>query len=668
MAENSIQQEIAKLRNEIRRHDYLYYVLAQPEIEDFDYDQLMRKLQDLEEQHPELMTADSPTQRVGGEPVSGFRQVTHSPRMLSLANCYTVEELQAFDERLRKIIPEKNIEYVCELKIDGVALSLTYADHQLVRAATRGNGEVGDDITANVRTIKAIPLSVPDDFPPDFEVRGEVYYPKADFEQMNKARIQSGQNPFMNPRNGAAGTLKMLDSRKVAKRPLRFFAYSLLLKNLEITTHWELLNNLKAAHFPVEPNRIIAKDIDSVEQYWKKWDEQHKELPYEADGVVVKLNNIADQQEAGYTAKSPRWAIAFKYSPVNAITTINDVKWQVGRTGTITPVAEMERVLLLGTWVKRATLHNYDEIKRLDVRIGDRVEVKKGGEIIPKVVRVVKEDRGENSLPIDVPEQCPVCDTELEHEEDGVFIRCPNWKCPAQIKGRIEHFASRGALDIDGLGSKTVDLLVSNEMVEDAGDLYFLTAEKVKKLPGFSDLSAENLINGLNRSKSQPFDRILFALGIKHVGSGAARLIAAKFPDFESLQSATVQELVAIDEVGSITAEAILQHLERPEVKELIGKLIKSGITGTQKGQEDSEQPDQNLEGLTFVLTGALENFTRDEAAEEIRRRGGRVTSSVSKKTSYVLVGKDPGSKKVKAEKFGIKILDEAQFRELINR
>ncbi len=662
MDRDTKSQEINRLREEIRKHDHLYYVLASPEISDFEYDQLMKQLEALESELPELITPGSPTQRVGGEPIPGFSVVQHSTPMLSLSNCYTVEELRAFDKRLRGLY-DGEPEYMCELKIDGVALMLSYRNHVLVQAATRGDGESGDDVTANVRTIKAVPLTVPDELPPDFEVRGEIYYPRSKFEAMNKARIDQGLKAFMNPRNGAAGTLKLLDSREVAKRPLNFFAYSLLGDSLSVETIGDMFDLLETGRFPTEQNRKRCRSLEEVEAYWLHWDQHRDDLAYDTDGVVCKLVDITGQIELGNTAKSPRWAIAFKYSPVNAETRLNRVTWQVGRTGSITPVADLDPVLLLGTWVKRATLHNWGEIERLGVQVGDKVEVKKGGEIIPKIVKVIADSEKTEKEKIEQPDCCPVCESKLIREEDEAIIRCPNWHCQAQIRGRIIHFASRNAMDIEGLGTKTVDLLVEHDLISDVGDLYFLTHKEVEALPRLAELSAENLIKSLKESHNKPFDRLLFGLGIRHVGSGAARVISARYPDLSRLSESTVEDLEAIDEIGPTTAESIVSAFCEEGFQKVVGKLKEAGVTGV---AVEIPQLEQVFEGKTFVLTGTLNNYTRQEAAEAIRLRGGRVTSSVSKKTSYVLAGSDPGTKFEKAGKLGVDVIDERAFKVLL--
>jgi len=678
----AVSGEVKRLRAEIRRHDYLYYVLAAPEMSDREYDRLMQRLEELEAAWPELVTSDSPTRRVGGEPLGGFTQVRHDEPMLSLTNCYSTEELRDFDRRVRELydgLPE----YVCELKIDGVAVKLTYRGRGFVRGATRGDGVTGDDITANLRTIRSIPLSVPDSFTADFEVRGEVYFPRAEFERMNRERAAKGLKTFMNPRNGAAGTLKLLDPKEVARRPLRFFAYALTGlespplnpppetgggikgggKKPSVSTQSDALELLEHGRFPTESHWELCRSPDEVEAFWKRWNGQRHHLPYDADGVVVKLNDLAGHKRLGATARSPRWAIAFKFAVEGVVTRLNDVTWQVGRTGALTPVAELEPVLLMGTTVKRATLHNEDEIERLDVRVGDRVEVEKGGEVIPKVVRALLDRRSPDVHPVHAPELCPECGTPLVRDTEEVAIRCPNWDCPAQVRGRIIHFASRGGMDIEGLGSKTVDAIINAGLVKDAGDLYSLTAEQIEELPRHAEISADNLLRGLEVSKRRPFDRLLFALGIRHVGSGVARVIAAKYGDFDSLSRAGEEELEQIDEVGPVIAASIVQFFSSEPNRILIDKLKMAGVTG---GSVAEVELSQHLAGRTFVLTGALEGFTRDQAAEAIRVRGGRVTSSVSKKTDYVVAGAEPGSKLDKAHKLGVKVIDETGFRSLL--
>jgi len=655
-------KEITRLRGEINRHDYLYYVLAEPEIPDHQYDALMRRLIELERAYPDLVTDDSPSRRVGGQPVSGFEQVRHSSRMLSLANSYDIDELLDFDRRVREAYG-RDPEYVCELKIDGVAIALTYRNRILTRGATRGDGAVGDDVTANIRTIRSIPLSVSSDMPLDFEVRGEVYYPRAEFAEMNAGREEAGLKPFMNPRNGAAGTLKMLDPQEVARRPLRFFAYTILGDTVKLETQAQVLTLLRQGNFPTNPYWELCKGMDEVRAFLSRWNEARFDLPYDTDGVVIKLNDVTAWERLGSTAKSPRWAVAYKFSTEKALTRLLDVTWQVGRTGTVTPVAELAPVLLLGTIVKRATLHNEDEIKRLGIRKGDWVEIEKGGEIIPKVIRFIAERRPADSEEIVAPEQCPECNTRLERDEEEVAIRCPNRRCPAQVMGRISHFASRGAMDIDGLGHRTVEAIVSSGLVNDAGDLYSLTAGQVKELPGMAELSANNLIKGIQASKYRPFERLLFGLGIRHVGLGAARLIAERYGSLDALQQASEDELRSIPEIGAVIAGSIRRFFADPEERELVRKLKEAGVLS---GERKTGAGPQTLAGKTFVFTGALESFSRERAGEMIRERGGRVSGSVSRKTDFVVAGENAGSKYTRAQKLGVTILSEQDFIDLL--
>ncbi len=673
---NDIRLEIEELRAKIREHDYYYYVLAEPKISDAEYDSLMRRLQDLESTHPELITPDSPTQRVGGAPLEEFEQVKHRVPMMSLANCYTFEELREFDRRVRELYG-KNPNYVCELKIDGVAVSLRYENGVMVQGATRGDGFVGDDITVNLKTIKSIPLKVNlKEIPDIFEVRGEVYFPRAEFEKMNAERAAQGLKTFMNPRNAAAGTLKLLDPREVATRPLRFFAYYLIFyertaDGLETQSQWgfrtqyEVLKFLQRCGFPVNTYFKLCSDISEVEDYWRYWEEHHNQLPFDADGIVVKLDDLEGQEILGSTAKSPRWAVAFKFVAEGSITKLNAVTWQVGRTGALTPVAELEPVLLAGTIVKRATLHNQDEINRLGVMLGDYVEIEKAGEIIPKVLRVLIEKRTSDVSPIEIPKVCPICQTMLVKDLDEVVLRCPNWFCPARIIGRITHFASRGAMDIEGLGDKTVELFFNANLIKDIGDIYTLTAEQIEALPRQAETSADNLLRAIAQSKSRPFDRLLFGLGIRHIGRNVARILAQKYPSFKAIETATQDELTKIPDIGPTIAASIVEFFKDENERAVIEKLKKAGL-GLDEAK--SESMPQVLAGKTFVLTGTLQRWTREQAEEAIRLRGGKATSSVSKKTDYVVAGREAGSKLDKAKALGIKIIGEEEFETLLNK
>ncbi|MFC2150026.1 NAD-dependent DNA ligase LigA [Calditrichota bacterium] len=661
MAKNgSVEAKIADLRSAINQHDYLYYVLAQPELSDRDYDLLFKELQTLEEAHPELITPDSPTQRVAGQPLEGFETVTHPTPMLSLGNCYEREELLAFHKRVTDLYG-KDPEYVCELKIDGVACQLLYRDSKLTIGATRGDGVSGDDITANIRTIKAIPLSTPDFMPLNFEVRGEVYYPRAEFAELNRKREVEGLFAFANPRNSAAGTLKSLDTQEVARRPLRFFAYVLAGDRIGIKTQAEALDLLEKAHFPVNRERKLYRSIEEVLAYREYWNIHRSELPYDVDGVVVKLNDLAGQAELGSTARTPRWAIAYKFEVESGVTELLNVRWQVGRTGSVTPVADLEPVLLQGTTVRRATLHNQDEIKRLQVKIGDSVQIEKGGEVIPKIVAVI--ERGKTVREIEIPENCPVCGTELIQSEEEVAIRCPNYVCDAQVRGRIEHYASRTALDIEGLGSKTIELLLSEKLIHDVADLYTLQADQLASLPGMGDLSAQRLLDGLAASKEQPFERLLFGLGIRHVGRGVAKVISRHFGDFATLRGAEAEDLEVIPEIGGKIAQSVVNFFADLQSSAVVSKLEMAGVRGKQPERDKLEQI---FAGKTFVLTGTLSKFSREEAAGEIEARGGKASSSVSKKTDYVVAGENAGSKLEKAQQLKVSILQEDEFLELI--
>jgi DNA ligase (NAD+) len=655
-------KEIEWLRAEINRHDHLYYVKASPEITDQEYDALMRQLMQLETLWLDEIPPDSPSQRVGGAPLEGFKQIRHQTPMLSLSNTYNTEELKDFDQRVKELYGN-DPEYVCELKIDGVAVSLSYIDRKLSFAVTRGDGQIGDDITVNVRTIRSIPLSVPDYMPSDFTVRGEIYYPRDEFEKMNRDREQDGLKPFMNPRNGAAGTLKMLDPQEVARRPLRFFSYMLLGEMANLNRHSEALDLLKRGNFPVNKEAKTCRGLPEIIDYINDWDEKRHNLSYDTDGVVVKLNDMKAWDRLGATGKSPRWAVAYKFTTEQAITKLLDITWQVGRTGAVTPVAELEPVLLLGTVVKRATLHNEDEIKRLGIRRLDFVEIEKGGEIIPKVLRYIPEKRTDESEEIEFRKTCPECDTVLVRDESEVVLRCPNYLCPAQVKGRISHYASRGAMDIDGLGFKTVEMIVDAGLAKDISDLYNLDYERIAQLDGMGEISAEKLRKGVETSKSRPFERLLFGLGIRHVGIGVARVLAQNYNDLDSLINANVQQLQAIPEVGSVIAESIKKFFNAETNQKLIEKLNKAGLISEVVKREEIPQ---TLKGKTFVLTGTLSGFTRDSAADTIRAKGGSVTSSVSRKTDFVVAGENPGSKYIKAEKYKVKILDEKQFVRMI--
>lgn len=669
----NIRQEIERLRREIRRHDYLYYVLARPEISDYEYDMLLKRLEELEKRYPEFITPDSPTQRVSGEPTKEFPVIYHRKPMLSLSNTYNEAEIRDFDRRVRSLLePGEAYAYVCELKIDGVAMSLLYENGVLVRAATRGDGFRGDDVTNNVRTIRGLPLKLETSDPAlqNIEVRGEVYFLKASLEKLNEERIRNGEPPFANPRNAAAGSLKLQDPREVARRPLRMFCYYLdpLTPNHGIQTQLQALETLKRLLFPVNPHYRLCSSVDEVIDYWREWQEKHSSLPYEIDGVVAKVNSFEQQQRLGSTAKSPRWAIAFKFAAEQAITRVREIIWQVGRTGIVTPVAILNPVHLSGTVVSRATLHNLDEIERLDVRVGDSVVLEKAGEIIPKIIRVVTDMRPPDLPPYRPPKNCPVCGTPLVRPPGEVALVCTNARCPAQVAGRIEHFASRRAMDIEGLGEKVVALLLQNRLIEDFGDLYYLKKQDIAPLERMGEKSAENLIQAIQASKNRPLERLIYALGIRYVGEEVARILAQHFRSLDQLMETDSEALAAIPGIGLKTAESIRSFFQNPENRRVIEKLRRAGVRFQAEEEEQPAALDERFAGKTFVFTGTLSRFTRDQAARLVEERGGRVSNSLSRKTDYLVVGTDPGSKLQKAQQLGVQILNEEDFYRMLEQ
>jgi len=664
----SVKDKIEQLRRQIRRYDYEYYVLAQPSVSDFEYDQLMKELEELERRHPELITPDSPSQRVSGQPTKEFPTVKHRYPMLSLANTYNAGEFVDFDQRVRNgLPPDSPVEYVAELKIDGVAISLLYENGLLVRGATRGDGIQGDDVTPNVRTIRSIPLRImsEDGAPAGFEVRGEVYLPKNSFEMINRKRAEEGENLFANPRNAAAGTLKIQDARIVAERKLAMFSYYYFTEETAFLsdTHAGNLERLKSYGFHVNPHYRICRNIEEVLEYVDEWEAKRSDLPYEIDGVVVKVNSLEQQAALGSTAKSPRWAIAFKFKAEQAESRILQVTWQVGRTGIVTPVAELRPVQLAGTTVSRATLHNPGGIARKDIRVGDYVFIEKGGDIIPKVVAVNLKKRTPEIKELKIPEICPVCGTPLVQPEGEAALRCPNYYCPEQIIRRIEHFSSRTAMDIEGLGIALVQLLVQKGLLKDVADIYELKAEQVEALERMGKKSAENLMQAIEKSKQKSFDRLIFALGIPFIGNTAAKVLAKKFTSMERLMKAGPEELTAVEGIGEKMAISIAGFFVQKRNLQLIERLKKAGLK--MEAERTAERGDA-LQGLTFVLTGTLPTLSRKQATELIERHGGKVTSSVSKNTSYVLAGEAPGSKYEKAQKLNVPIIDEAAFLQML--
>lgn len=669
MVKKNKLSEIEKLRDEIRRHDELYYVGNAPEISDREYDQLMENLQKLEEANPELITFDSPTQRVGGRPAEGFPEVVHTRQMLSLDNSYNIDELRAFDDRCQRLAEGRKLEYVAELKIDGLSLSLQYEDGLLMRGVTRGDGRIGEDVTQNARTIRSVPLRLKSQAKPidsPVEVRGEVFIPRDVFERTNAEREELGEPRYMNPRNAAAGAIRQLDSRLVARRKLDMFAYDLLVNvRKPFPTHWEALDWLDAAGFRVNPHRKLCETIDEVIDFANEKEALRDELGYEIDGLVVKVNSTALQDEFGATSKAPRWAIAYKYPARQASTKVLDIFVSVGRTGAITPVAILEPVFLAGTTVSRATLHNEDEIRRLDVKIGDTVMIEKSGEIIPKVLSVVTSKRTGKEKDFEPPENCPVCGGLISRPEGEVVARCVAADCTAQLMGRLLHFASRRAMRIEGLGDVLAEQLVAANLVKDVGDLYSLTLDQVADLPRMAKKSASNLLAQIEASKTRDLSNLIYALGIRHVGERTAGILAHELGSLEKLMEASVEELDAIPEIGLTVAESVRDWFDDEGNRALCDRLRAAGIK-TEAERRSSGQVDERFAGKQFVLTGTLTSFTRDEARALIEARGGRVNSSVSKKTDYVVAGEAAGSKLDKAEALGVTVIDEDAFKSML--
>ncbi len=665
----NVQKQIEKLREEIRHHEELYYVKDSPEISDREYDRLIENLQALEDKNPEFVTPDSPTQRVGGRPAEGFAQVVHTRPMLSLENTYNIDELRAFGERSKKLADGRPIEYVAELKIDGLSLSLKYQNGVLSQGVTRGDGRVGEEVTQNARTIRSIPLRLKpgaEVLDGDVEVRGEAFIPLDVFRRTNEEREESGEPRYANPRNAASGAIRQLDSKLVAKRKLDMFAYDLLVNGRKpFGTHWEALTWLEKAGFKVNSNKKRCKTIEEVIDFANTQETKRDELNYEIDGLVVKVDSTAQQDDFGSTAKAPRWAVAYKYPARQASTKVLDIVVQVGRTGALTPVANLEPVLLAGTTVKRATLHNEDEIERLGLMIGDWVMIEKSGEIIPKVLRVLKEKRTGNEKQFKPPTKCPECDHEIQRIEGEVVSRCVNPNCPAQSVGGLIHFASRRAMRIEGLGGVLAVQLVDEGLVKDVSDLYSLTLEQVAGLPRMAKKSATNLLEQIEASKSKGLTNLVYALGIRHVGERTAGILAHHFGSLERLSQATVEELDEVPEIGLTVAQSVRDWFDDESNQKLWMRLRDAGVT-TEEEKQSASEVDERFVGKQFVLTGKMEGFTRDEAKALIEARGGRVNSSVSKKTDYVIAGEEAGSKLDKANELGVTVLDEEEFKKLV--
>ena len=669
MSKDKEKRRIEQLRKLLHHHNYQYYVLAKPEISDFEYDNLLKELIDLEQKHPELYDPNSPSQRVGNDINKEFEQVKHKYPMLSLSNTYSKEEVSDFETRIKKALPDSKIEYVCELKYDGVAIGLTYKNGLLLQAITRGDGVHGDDVTNNVKTIHTIPLKLnPKDVPEEFEIRGEILFPHDVFLKLNKEREKQGETPFANPRNAAAGTLKIQKSSIVAKRPLDCFLYSMLGEDLPHTSHYENLVEARKWGFKVPDHISKFKNIDEIFDYINYWDTERKKLPFDIDGVVIKVNSYKQQRDLGVTAKSPRWAIAYKFQAEQAKTKLMSIDYQVGRTGAITPVANLEPVLLAGTTVKRASLHNSDQIELLDVRINDYVFVEKGGEIIPKIVGVDKDLRPSNSKAVDYIKKCPECKTELVRVEGEAKHYCPNdTGCPPQIKGRIEHFISRRAMNI-GAAEATVEALVDKGLIKDMGDLYFLSKEDILSLERFAEKSANNLLESIEKSKEVPFPRVLYALGIRYVGETVAKTVAAEMKSIESIKNASIDELTEIHEIGGRIASGIADYFKNYDNLRIIDKLNKAGVQ--LEIQEDFNQQFENkLNGQTFVISGTFEKHSRDELKELIVKFGGKNTGSISSKTNYLLAGENIGPSKLdKVKKLNIPVISEDEFIQMIEK
>ena len=658
------KQRIEKLRAEIERNNRLYYVDATPEITDREYDQLLHSLEELEREFPEFSSPASPSQRIGGAPLDRFENVRHAVPMMSLANTYSKEELVEFDRRIRKLIPEEHFNYILEPKIDGVAISLRYEKGELIRAVTRGDGTTGDDVTSNVRTIQSIPLRLDDMMPPAvLEVRGEIYMDTVGFSKLNERRQESGLEPFANPRNACAGSLKLLDPREVAKRPLDAIFYATgQLDGISFDTHEQMLLSLKNYGLRITPNYWLRTGIEEILDQLDGLENMRHEFPFEMDGGVIKVNERELYEPLGSTAKSPRWAVAYKYEPEQAETTLHAISIQVGRTGVLTPVAELEPVQLAGTTVKRATLHNEDEIRRKEIKIGDQVIIEKAGEIIPAIVKVIPEKRSGEEVEFSMPTTCPICGSQVEKREGEVALRCVNLQCPAQVKNWIAHYASRGAMDINGLGESLVEQLVDGGLVKNPAELYALKKVEVLGLERMGEKSADNLITGIEESKKRPFEKVLFGLGIRHVGKGAATLLANEFKIIDALMMADIQRLETIRDIGPIVGKSVVEYFQSVETRAVIDQLRAAGVNFEQAETGGSNE----LDGLTFVLTGSLETMTRDEGGDKVRARGGKVSGSVSKKTSYLVAGESAGSKLSKAEALGVTVLNEEQFVALL--
>ena len=664
---NIIEQKINKLREELRMHNYNYYVLDAPVISDYDFDIKLKELEKLEAENPQFFDANSPTQRVGGAITKNFNTVVHKNRMYSLSNSYSKEDLEDWEKRIKKMLGSEDVEYTCELKYDGASINLTYNNGKLESAVTRGDGFEGDEVTANIRTIKSIPLVLKNDFDTSFEIRGEIILPLDGFNKMNEERIDIGEEPYRNPRNTASGSLKLQDSREVAKRPLDCLLYHIVSDKPLKKTHFETLEFARELGFKVPQAIEVCKSINQVFEFIEKWNTARFNLPYETDGIVVKVNSLAQQDELGFTAKAPRWAIAYKFKAEQVSTILNEITYQVGRTGAITPVANLEPVQLAGTIVKRASLHNADQIEKLDIRVGDTVYVEKGGEIIPKIIGVNFQERPKDSKPTKYITHCPDCNTALIRNEGDAKHYCPNeYGCPTQITGRIQHFISRKAMNIDGLGAETIELLFKEGLINNYADLYELNAEQIIPLERMAEKSAKNMIAGIEKSKEIPFEKVLFALGIRFVGETVAKKLANYFKSIDNLMQASFEELITVDEIGDRIAQSVIDFSTNLINIQLVKRLKSYGIQ-LEISAEALANTTTILQGQSFVVSGVFTIFNRNDLKKSIEDNGGKVVSSISKKTNYVIAGENMGpSKLVKAETLGIPIISESDYLKML--
>ncbi|MFK5972743.1 MAG: NAD-dependent DNA ligase LigA [Flavobacteriaceae bacterium] len=662
------QQKIQSLREKLREHNYSYYVQDTSTISDYEFDMKLKELQELEEKHPEFHDASSPTLRVGGMVTKNFKTVVHEHRMYSLANSYSKEDLEDWEKRIQRVLGGLEVEYTCELKYDGASINLTYEDGILVRAVTRGDGFQGDDVTTNIKTVRSVPLQLKGDYPPKFEIRGEIVLPFEGFAKMNRERVKNGEDPYMNPRNTAAGSLKLQDSAQVAERPLECLLYNIVGVGLKLENQFEFLEKARQWGFKIPAVAQLCKSTDEVLQFVDHWNVHRHNLPYETDGVVVKVNNLQQQEELGYTAKSPRWAMAYKFKAEQVSTVLNTISYQVGRTGAITPVANLESILLAGTTVKRASLHNADQIAILDIREGDTVFVEKGGEIIPKIIGVDLSQRPQDSKPTEYIGHCPECHTDLVRAEGDAKHYCPNeYGCPPQITGRIQHFISRKAMDIEGLGSETVELLFKEDLIENYADLYTLTKEDVMPLERMAEKSAENLVKGVEASKQIPFERLLFGLGIRYVGETVAKKLAKAYKNIDALMVASEEELTQVDEIGERIAQSVVGFFQNEKNVEVVDRLKSYGLQFS-LSEAQLENQTELFKGQAFVVSGVFEKVSRTELKKLIEDNNGKVSSSISSKTNYVVAGDKMGpSKRIKAETLGVPIISEQEFLDMLN-